>query len=225
MGLEDYSLLKGDPQSGKVVFNHAGKNPHYQIILQAGGQSLRAAVNIQSEDNSEVLYSVDHAFLPPDPAALTGLAMGVVGLHSRPGGLAVDFVRETVNGSAMVDRESMTLLPKSFPAGHRHNDLNNEVVDLLNRAVQDPNGTMYIFGDAFSDGGDSPTGIHDIHMNQGNPETNHGQDNGIWQDGALFVNLPAQQNAWIAVFIAFQTQSWQTDDQGNPLQAAAATRS
>jgi uncharacterized protein YukJ len=206
MGLGNYSLLKGDPQSGKVVFNRAGKNPHYRITLQAGSQSLQAAVNIQSEDNSEVLYSVDHAFLPPDPAALTGLRMGVMGLHSQPGGLAVDF------------------LPKSFPAGHRHNDLNNEVVDLLNRAVQDPNGTMYIFGDAFSDGGDSPTGIHDIHMNQGNPETNHGQDNGIWQDGAVFVNLPAQQDAWIAIFIAFQTQSWQTDDEGNPLQAAAATR-
>jgi len=39
----------------------------------------------------------------------------------------------------------------------------------------------------------------------------------------LFVNLPAQ-NTWIAVFIAFQTESWQTDDNGNPLQAAAATR-
>ena len=58
-------------------------------------------------------------------------------------------------------------------------------------------------------------------MNQGNPLDNHGQDNGIWQDGALFVNLPAQ-HTWIAVFIAFQTQSWQTDDQGNPVQAFAA---
>jgi uncharacterized protein YukJ len=218
MPLANYSVLKGDPQSGKVVFNRAGKNPHYQITLQAGGESFRGAVNIQSEDGSEVLYSVDHAFVPPAPEGLNALAMGMISLDSKPGGLAVDFVREVVKGSAMVDRDSMTLLSKSFPAGNRHNDLHNEVVDLLNRAVQDENGTMYIFGDAFADG---TNGIHDIHMNQGNPETSHGQDNGVWQDGAVYVNLPAQ-NAWIAVFIAFQTQSWQTDDRGDPLQAGAA---
>ena len=57
-------------------------------------------------------------------------------------------------------------------------------------------------------------------MNQGNPLNNHGQDNGIWQDGALFVYLPSQKR-WIAVFIAFQTQAWQTDNHGNP--AAAQT--
>jgi uncharacterized protein YukJ len=38
------------------------------------------------------------------------------------------------------------------------------------------------------------------------------------------VNLPAQ-NTWIAIFIAFQTQSWSTDDNGNPLQTALATPS
>jgi uncharacterized protein YukJ len=216
MGIANYSVLKGDPQSGKVVFNREGKNPHYQIALQAAGATFEAAVNIQSDDGSEVLYSVDHAFVPPDPGGLNALPMGIQGLVSQPDGLALDFVREQVNGSPMVELASMTLLPMSFPAGHRHNDLNNEVVDLLNRAVQDPNGTMYIFGSAFSDGG-GPSGVHDIHMNQGNPPGSHEQDNGVWQDGALFVNLPAQQNTWIAVFIAFQTQSWQTDDQGNPI--------
>jgi uncharacterized protein YukJ len=218
MALANYSVLKGDPQSGKVVLNRAGKNPHYQILLDAGNATFQAAVNIQSEDGSEVLYSVDHAFVPPDPDALNALKMGILGLTSKPGALAVDFVREMVNGSAMVDRNGMTLLPMSFPAASRHNDLNNEVVDLLNRAVQDPNGTMYIFGDAFADG---TNGIHDIHMNQGNPQGSHDQDNGIWQDGALFADLPAEKT-WIAVFIAFQTQSWQTDDEGNPLQAGAA---
>jgi len=113
----------------------------------------------------------------------------------------------------------MTLLSKRFAANHRHNDLHNEVVDLLNRAIADANGTIYAFGSAFSDGG-RVDGIHDIHMNQGNPPQSFGQDNGIWQDGALFMNLPAQ-NTWIAVFIAFQMQSWQTDNQGNPVGAAA----
>jgi uncharacterized protein YukJ len=167
-----------------------------------------------------VLYTVDHAFVPPDPAALLALPAGMTPLESAPGGLALDFVREAVNGSPLVDRPSMNLLPIGYTARHRHNDLSNEVVDLLNRAIADADGTMYALGSAFSDNG-KVDGIHDIHMNQGNPLNSHGQDNGIWQDGALFVNLPAQ-NSWIAIFIAFQTQSWNTDDNGNPLQAAVA---
>jgi uncharacterized protein YukJ len=214
-GLSDYSVLKGDPTGGRVVFNHAGKNPHYMITLQASGKMFQVAVNIQSDDGSEVLYTVDHGFVPPDPAALAALPMGLKGLPSKPGGLALDFVRETVAGAPMVERSNMTLLPKTVPAGNRHNDLNNEVVDLLNRAVQDPDGTIYAFGDAYADGG-TPDGIHDIHMNQGNPIGSHSQDNGIWQDGGLFVSLPATQ-AWLAVFIAFQTESWNTDSHGNPV--------
>ncbi|HWJ25509.1 MAG TPA: DUF2278 family protein, partial [Flavisolibacter sp.] len=58
-------------------------------------------------------------------------------------------------------------------------------------------------------------GIHDIHMNQGD----HGQNshaNGIWQDGALFIDYP-DENRWIAMFLRFQSQSTKTDKNGNPL--------
>lgn len=58
-------------------------------------------------------------------------------------------------------------------------------------------------------------------MNQGNPPGAFGKDNGIWQDGALLVYLPSQSQ-WMAVFLAFQTESWQTDGQGNPAAGAAA---
>jgi uncharacterized protein YukJ len=215
MPLLNYSLLKGDPISGKVQFNAAGRNPHYHIRLDAGGRSYDIAINIQSEDGSEVLYLVDHAFVPADPGSLKGLPMGVEPLNSQPGGLALDYVRESINGTRMVELSLMNKLPVTLPAGHRNNDLNNEVVDLLNRAVADKDGTIYAFGDTFSSGG-SVTGIHDIHMNQGNPVDGHEQDNGIWQDGAVLVNLPSQQDTWIAVFVAFQTQSWQTDGNGDP---------
>jgi hypothetical protein len=35
--IPNYSVLKGDPQSGKVAFDHQGQNPHYRIFTQAGG--------------------------------------------------------------------------------------------------------------------------------------------------------------------------------------------
>ena len=215
-----YCLVKGDPAGvGGVQFNQQGKNPHYHIKLNTASGVYDVAINIQSEDGSEVLYTVDHAFVPPAKDALTALPMGRKPLQSQPGGLALDYVRETVDGMAMVDRSTMHLLPLTTPAGHRHNDLNNEVVDLLNRATADPNGTVYAFGNGFADA--HSQGVHDIHMNQGNPtQGGHAQDNGIWQDGALFVHLPAQDQ-WIAIFIAFQTESWQTDDNGDPRQVNA----
>ncbi len=212
MPIVHYSVLKGKPTMGQIV---QGNSPHFQIRVQAGHSTFTVAVNIQSVDKSEVLYYVDHAFDPPAVAKLLALPVGMTVLQSVPGGLALDFVRETVNGTPMVEKSAMHLLPKMFLAGSRHNDIGNELADLVKRAIADPNGTAYAFGSAFADSGQT-TGIHDIHMNQGNALDFHGSDNGIWQDGALFVDLPAQ-HTWIAVFIAFQTQSWKTDNHGNPV--------
>lgn len=213
-----YCVVKGDPAGvGEVQFNREGKNPHYHVTLNTASGAYDVAFNTQSEDGSEVLYTVDQAFTPPSKDGLIALATGATTLPSQPGGLALDYVRETIGGQPMVNHNTMQLLP----AGSRQNDLHNQVVDLLNRATADPNGTLYAFGDAYDDG---TLGVHDMHMNQGNPTNGgHAQDNGIWQDGALFINLP-EQDQWIAIFIAFQTQSWQTDNNGDPAAAQAQAR-
>ncbi len=125
-------------------------------------------------------------------ADLLALATGLTTLKCEPGGMALDFVRSQVDGAPMSDPRPDGLAPKSHKAGGRQNGLNNEVVDLLNRAVADANGTIYAFGSAYADA-DEVQGIHDIHMNQGNPPHNHAGDNGVWQDGAILMNLPAMQ--------------------------------
>jgi uncharacterized protein YukJ len=53
-------------------------------------------------------------------------------------------------------------------------------------------------------------GIHDIHMNQGNAKKWRNAD-GTWQDGCLMFHLPAKKQ-WRAIFLAFQSQSFKTDD-------------
>lgn len=228
MPITNYSLLKGRPTAGKVV---SGASAHYQITVQATGGPFTVAVNIQSVDNSEVLYVIKPNFTPPE--SLAGVALGMTKLVSKPGGLALDFVRETIGGKPMVQRSEMTLLPAAADtakfieqvarneSAHERAEhaLQNAVVQLLNQAVKDPGALVYAFGSAFSDNG-KVDGIHDIHMNQGNPTNNHGGDNGIWQDGALFVYLSATRS-YTAVFIAFQTESWHTDANGNPLAAGS----
>lgn len=220
MPITNYSVLVGAPTSGKVV---TGQSTHYQITVQAQGGPFTVAVNIQSTDGSEVLYAIEEKFTPPDEAGLLALPTGMTKLQSAPGGLALDFVRSTVNGQPMITKAQMQLLPEVRPKGSeeermmnraRARALQNAVVTLLNMTIADKDGTIYAFGSAYSDKG-RVDGIHDIHMNQGNPMKNHGGDNGVWQDGALLIHLPSQKT-WTAVFIAFQTESWNTDAKGNP---------
>ena len=224
MPIANYSVLAGDPVSGKVV---TGSSTHYQITMQAAGGPFTVAVNIQSVDGSEVLYAIEEAFAPPDLAGLTALPMGMTKLQSKAGGLALDYVRSTVGGKPMITKAQMTLLPKAGAKAKgesaeaqmiqeaRAKALENAVITLLNMTIADKEGVIYAFGSSFADKG-KVDGIHDIHMNQGNPTNNHGGDNGVWQDGALFINLPSK-GTWTAVFIAFQTESWSTDSSGNPV--------
>jgi uncharacterized protein YukJ len=223
MPIANYSVLAGRPTAGKVV---SGANAHYQITMQAAGGPFTVAVTIQSVDGLEVLYAIEEGFTPPDLAGLTALPKGMTKLQSAEGGLALDYVRSTVGGAPMITKARMTLLPK--PGGKtkglsaeaeaiqraKAKALENALVTLLNMTIADKDGMIYAFGRAFSDKGKDR--IHDIHMNQGNPTGNHGGDNGVWQDGALLIHLPAK-GTWTAVFLAFQTESWTTDLAGNPV--------
>ena len=53
-------------------------------------------------------------------------------------------------------------------------------------------------------------GIHDIHMNQGNRDQ-WVKDDGTWQDGGIIFHYP-DENRLVAVFLAFQSQCFHTDD-------------
>ena len=208
MPIHQYSVLKGDPQSGQVS-GPAGKPPHYLITVAANGSSYQVAVNIESSDDSQVLYLLNENFTPPDAAALTSLASGMTPLAGIDGNPAIDFIRSRANGQPIVTRQLMTLLP--LPGNSASSNLKNAVIQYLNQAIADAKGTLYAFGSQYTQG----DGIHDIHMNQGNPQGNFGGDNGIWQDGCLLFQLPAT-NSWTAIFLAFQTESWTTDNNGNP---------
>lgn len=209
MAIPNYSVLRGDPKGGEVVFSQDGANPHYRIYMQDGSQ---ADVNIESQDGSEVLYVIYPNFTPPNPGLLDEMRVGITAVDRVPGGVALDYVREKINGQFMVQRADMTLQPVGVD--DPNNQLKNAVVDLLNQAVADPEGAIYAFGSAYSDS-NGVSGVHNIHMNQGN-SGKFSDDNGTWSDGALFINLPAS-NTWTALFMAFQAESWQTNDSGDPI--------
>jgi hypothetical protein len=49
-----------------------------------------------------------------------------------------------------------------------------------------------------------------MHMNQGNDAGHRGED-GVWQDGGLLMHFRSPSQ-WVAIFLAFQSQAWHTDD-------------
>jgi uncharacterized protein YukJ len=206
MPVNQYSVLIGDPQPGSVR-GPEGRPPHYVIPVNAAGTSYQIAINIESDDDSQVLYTIQTDFNPPNAALLAAMAQGMNPL-SMKGDPAIDYIRSEFEGKPILTLAEMKLLP--LPAQENSGDLNNAVVELLNQATSDPDGLIYAFGGQYTDG----TGIHETHMNQGNPSGDHDDENGIWQDGAILFYL-AGSGKWTGIFVAFQGQSWKTDDGGN----------
>jgi uncharacterized protein YukJ len=198
----DYGVLKGRPTARRVQ-GPRGRAPHLHITLDGNGEEFDIAVNILSSDGSDILYHVNHAFKPPSANDLLQLNAGRT-LLPTTNPLALDYVRQS-----LVSRDDMVLLRARDAKRITDSDLHNEIDDMVVRAINDSQAQFFAFGSKF------PDGIHDIHMNQGNPPGGFSDDNGTFQDGALFAYFPADQR-WLAAFIAFQSQSWTTDDQGNP---------
>ena len=198
MPIPNYSVLKGDPVGPGTI---SGRNPHYRFSLAVGdGSSIDVDVNVQSTDGSMIRYLIVENFQPIDPAGLQALPMNRTALANTNSDLRLDYVLEkNPDGTPMVDQSKLQDLDIA------DNRLHNAVSDLLNQALADPNGVIYAFGSYYDDDG---VGIHDIHMNQGNPPGPFEQDNGSWQDGAIIIELPSQASRWTALFIVFQTQTF-----------------
>lgn len=212
MPLKRYGVLKGRAIAAKR--EEDASSPHYQVHIQAGSTHYRIAVNVKSQlSPSELLFLVDDDFRHPLTAKLPDLADEFTLLSSQPGGQAVDFIRGN-----LFDRSDMRLLPPNLPGPD--NDLSDRIEHYVKRAIQEGDARVYAFGERWGpEGGKADkifgfrpgNGIHDIHMNQGN-DASHKGDDGVWQDGALMFHFPSTQQ-WVAVFLAFQSQAWHTDDQ------------
>jgi uncharacterized protein YukJ len=218
--LDGYGVLKARPVDRRR--EGSADTPHYQVKAVADdGTAFRIAVNVRSQESpSDLLYLVDADFQHPITADLEPLALGWHDLVGQPTGTRLDFIRGN-----LFDPADMRPLPPDV--GGPDNDLADLLEHFVERAMADADAALYAFGQrwgpedqpdkifGFTPGG----GVHDIHMNQGNTPRFQGDD-GVWQDGGLIVHTPAGAR-WVAVFLAFQSQAWHTDDStGHALSAA-----
>lgn len=211
--LTTYGVLKGTP-AGHL---RDADDDHYQILIQAGTTMHRIAVNVKSSAKNapSTLLFQDTKSIPNDlKTGLRALAAGYKKLPSKAGGLAQDYVR-----GGLVKTATMTPVPPDAPGVD--NDLKDKLETAVVDAINSQGSVIYAFGAKW---GPEPkkkddyfkflpgNGIHDIHMNQGNGGQ-YKKDNGVFQDGAVFIEYP--NDDWHAFFFAFQSQTFDTDDQGN----------
>ncbi|MER5867352.1 DUF2278 family protein [Kitasatospora sp. NPDC002040] len=212
MPLKNYGVLAATAVDRRR--EGATDTPHYQIHLRdAHGTDYRAAVNVQSQEApSELLYVVVDDFRHPLTGLLPKAGSGWTRLASAPGTAALDFIRGN-----LFDPAKLRILPPDLPG------VDNDLADLLDhhvqRAIADPDAAVYLIGERFGPEAKVPdkvfgflpgNGVHDLHMNQGN-SGRFRKDDGVYQDGGLIIHLPAEDR-WVAVFLAFQSQGWHTDD-------------
>ena len=219
MGIRRYSVFSGHIIDRKP--ETWGKTPHYHILVEGGGQLFRVAINTRSGTShnrkADLLYFSDDDFRHEITGRLADTDDGELEVDSRSGGLALDYQR-----GGLFDHRHMRRIPADRP-GPR-NDLVDELDFYVERSRSDPISRLHAFGTRWGPelgrldhvfGFTPGNGIHDVHMNQGNRDE-HWHDNAIWSDGGMIIHEPSHDR-WSAVFLAFQSQSWHTDDRGDPI--------
>ncbi|WP_441963385.1 DUF2278 family protein [Mycolicibacterium houstonense] len=219
MAITTYGVLRARPD--RFVREDGQSTPHLQVrAVDDSGQPWRIAVNVQSNDGSEVVFWV------VDP--LVGHPI-VTGLPTVPSG----YSRTSPTSAASLDYVKAPLFEFGLgralpPSGSANADDLQDLLSLYLTQCQTAGGELYAFGakfdrnlhkpiDAEFGNTDGLHGIHDIHMNQGNVGA-HAGDNGAFHDGGLLLAFPDRV---VGILLAFQTQRVPTDVDGD---AAAASQ-
>jgi len=214
---------------------------HYQILVQAGGDYYRIAVDVYSQlkgskrkyspqgattwdVDREVMFYKDENYSHPFLDAFVEVAEGLTPAEQLPKALHLDYVRYE---PALFPLDKMKTVPPKGGSGEK-DDLNDDIDPWIQKAIKSDDAEIFAFGSSWDDavsGHPDPTvyfnpnpslGIHDIHMNQGDTGS-EAKSNGVWQDGALLLRFGAEDSdTWVAMFFRFVNQSTDTDDNGNP---------
>jgi uncharacterized protein YukJ len=190
--------------------------PHLQIrALDSTGQPWRVAVNVQSQDHSEVVFWI------VDPLVSHPI---VDSLSTRPSGFSPAGPNATTSldyvTAPLFDFSRGRVLP---PSGSANADDLQDLLGLYLDQCKAAGGELFTFGMKFDSNRHLPIdaefgntdglhGVHDIHMMQGNVGE-HAGDNGAFRDGALLLAFP---DRIVGIFLAFQTQRIPTDGNGRP---------
>ncbi|MDM5264967.1 YukJ family protein [Bacillus wiedmannii] len=205
MMVQRYGVLKGSVI--RSIESRGNNRPHYKIYVKGEEDvEYEVAVNVKSSSNqSKLLYLADGNFNAEEITNLPGMDNGYTEISTSNQNIALDYVR-----GGLFDPSQMVSL------SHNETGPDNDLNDFLHKHIQearsDQTARIYIYGSKY----DTGVGMHNVHMNQGNKIGGQWEDdNGTWQDGGILIQF---EDHWVAIFLAFLSQSWCTDDGGHPIE-------
>jgi uncharacterized protein YukJ len=224
LGHVNYSCLRGKVHAFAPA--PAG-NPHLWVLLEAGGRLWFATINVRSDKGqlgdpvgkSYLYYLIDNDFRHPIVPSILARPQGLSSVGRDYASGALDFQRGN-----LFDPRAMRVLPMEGQGG---DNLEHRLTAILQLA-RDQGGDVFFYGNAFAKDNphqtdavfgftpDTPFGIDNIHMAQGDPKAIdlHVRENGVWHDGACFI-WEEHARRMTGAFLAFQTQAWHTNDNGD----------
>lgn len=196
--------------------------PHLQIrIIDGNNEKWRIAVNVLSSDKSFLIF---HRAEPlqshPLLSELLKVKSGFTVLPEsfRSATTSLDYFR-----APLFDWPTGIAIPSAGPEGD--DDLQDTLTAYL-KSLKEKDGEIFAFGAKFP-APENPfkeylidrqfgtkQGIHNIHMNQGNPSGQYAKDNGVFQDGGLILKFP---DRFVGIFLRFRTEWLPTNENGNRL--------
>ena len=225
MGRINYQVLRGKVRAYAPA--QPLDNPHLWVLLDAGDKQWFATINVRSSKDtpdeafgkSYLYYLVDADFSHPIVPSILARPVGLSPVDRSYAGGAIDFQRGN-----LFNPNDMRVLP---PEGPGDDGLVHRLGGLLELAKLQ-NCDVFFYGNAFPKNNpnqtdaafgytpDTPFGLDNVHMAQGDPREVNIQlhENGVWHDGACFIWDPNSKRM-TAIFLAFQTQGWHTNDNGD----------
>ncbi len=227
MGRINYNCLRGKMRAFAPAA--PATNPHLWVLLDVADKQWFATINVRSDKDapgdpigkSYLYYYIDNDYAHPIVPTILARPPGLSSVERSYGAGALDFQRGN-----LFDPRAMRILPMNS-AG------DDNLVHRLSAIFQVAKTTgsdVFFFGNAFKKDNphqtdaafgytpDTPFGLDNIHMTQGDPQSVNMRvhENGVWHDGGCFI-WDETAKRMTAIFLSFQSQAWHTNDNGDLL--------
>jgi hypothetical protein len=202
-----------------------GSFRHGTLHVDTPAGQYEGAVDVLTASGIKVQYRlirhINHFTLAP----ILGLPAGWHLLPSTRSSGAIDYVRSSFVGIGMgaksfgfwlFRRDSLIGRLLLWLEGLRNPWIDSAGDNALDALETQLLGSVRVF--VFGAPASSGLGVHDVHLNQGNPAGPFQQLNGIWQDGGVLIERPSGEI--VAFFVKFATQSLHTNSLGHPSDAS-----
>jgi hypothetical protein len=217
MPLASYGVLAGTlVRFAREDPNDFGSWYHGKMYIQAPQGEYECAVDVSTPSGVPVQYrevrGLDRQLFAP----VTGLGAGWHVLAGNATSGALDYIRAPLfrgRGCVAVVASPLVAAVNAILRSPRFGWVESSADNALDLLEQRLTGCrqVFVFGAPYTKG----RGVHDIHLNQGDPPGQFQHLDGIWQDGGTIIESTTGELT--AFLTKFKPQSLTTDDHGLPV--------